>query len=80
MQTSDVKDACMQSILGHLFELIDTQKCSQAVIDYVFGIVHNLVTYSNFEETDENDKKISRLPVHIVLEQLQMNSTNQKGW
>jgi hypothetical protein len=79
METSDFNAIEAQSILGYLFELIDAPKCSQAVIDYVFGIIHNLVTYSNFEETEEDDRKIDRLPVQCDVDELEKNNTSLKG-
>ena len=45
-----------KNILDILFELMDSDKCSQLVIDYVLDIVHNLVTFADFkpEKTDQD--------------------------
>lgn len=57
------------TLLTTIFELIDTEKCSKKVIDYVLEIVHNLVSFADFKE-DENvgPERTIKLPFDIVLE------------
>ena len=38
-----------KNILDILFELCDSPKCAQVVVDYVLDIVHNLVTFADFK-------------------------------
>ena len=46
-----------KNILQILFELIDSTKCSQNVIDYVMDMVYNLVTFADFKEEEKMDLK-----------------------
>jgi U3 small nucleolar RNA-associated protein 20 len=49
-----------KSLLDVLFELIDNAKCSQAVIDFVLEIVHNLVTFADFKIEDKQEEEMSK--------------------
>ena len=54
-----------KNILDILFELVDSNKCSQVVIDFVLDIVHNLVTFADFkpENKDLNQNEPIVLPL-----------------
>lgn len=58
-----------RNILDIIFELIDSAKCSQNVINYVFDMIHNLVSFADFkEEVDElrgDDIKTIKLPFNL---------------
>lgn len=42
-----------KNLLDILFDLIDSNRCSCAVVDYVIEMVHNFVSFANFSEEDE---------------------------
>jgi hypothetical protein len=50
-----------KNILDILFDLIDSSKCSQSVIDHVLDIVHNLVSFADLEKK-ENDNSEEIVP------------------
>jgi hypothetical protein len=50
-----------KNILDVMFELIDSPKCSQPVIDHVLDIVHNLVSFADLENK-ENDNSEELAP------------------
>lgn len=39
-------------VLDVLFELIDSTKCCEKVINYVLDMIHNLVSFADFKEDD----------------------------
>ena len=55
-----------KNILDIIFELVDSNKCSQTVIDFVLDIVHNLVTFADFKheqkDLDQNEPNVLPLP------------------
>lgn len=56
-------------ILDYVFELIDSKKCSQQIIDFIMSMIHNFVTYCDFK-TDGNDvdMNISSLPIDVKID------------
>ena len=60
-----------KSILDLLFDLIDSPKCVQIVVNFVLEMIHNLVTYADFKEGDEkaeNDDyelNVKELPFNV---------------
>lgn len=44
-----------KNVLEILFELIDSLKCSQTVIDYVMDMIYNLVSYADFKVEESMD-------------------------
>lgn len=49
-----------KTVLDMLFELIDNDKCSQQVIDFVMDMVYNLVSFADFKE-EEQEKQQAEL-------------------
>ena len=54
-----------KNLLDILFELVDSNKCSQLVVDFVLDIVNNLVTFADFksEKKDHDHNESSVLPL-----------------
>lgn len=46
-----------KNILDVMFELIDSPKCSQPVIDHVLDIIHNLVSFADLEKKDNDNSE-----------------------
>ncbi len=60
-----------KNIIAILFDLIDSDKCSQAVIEYVMDIVYNLVSYADFKpEYYEEEEQINTKPLPFNLDVL----------
>ncbi len=45
-----------RNILDVLFQLLDAPKCSQQVINFLLDMIHNLVTFADFNEQKDGDE------------------------
>lgn len=71
-----------RNLLDVLFELVDSPQCSTVVVDFVIDMVHNMVSFADFVEEDEeeNDDYVTRrLPFKIdfVQDQCQNESSGK---
>jgi hypothetical protein len=45
-----------KNILDVLFQLLDAPKCSQQVINFLLDMIHNFVTFADFNERSDKDE------------------------
>ena len=71
-----------KSILDHLFELMNHEKCSSKVIDQLMNLIFNLVTYSDFDENENKmevdnlmEEKINCLPIEADVDMTSYDRT-----
>lgn len=67
-----------KNLLDMLFELVDSPKCAQGVVDFVLELVHNLVIYADHKPGEEeqedagaatailNSQKVTALPFDLT--------------
>jgi hypothetical protein len=72
--------ACFEksNLLDILFQLIDSAKCSETVIDYVVEIIYNFVSFADFKP-DERDELVKSECLPFDLTHLNEQFKDEKG-
>lgn len=68
LKINDTISTADKTILDYLFELLNTNKCSNKVVYHIVDIIHNLVTYSDFNEMDNEGIIVKILPVKLNID------------
>lgn len=75
-QSNYLKTFENKNLLELVFELADSPKCLQVVVNYTLDIVHNLVTYADFK-SDDDDLKPLPFDVNWIRDQFKNQSEEE---